>query len=124
MIKSEWITRLKEACEAAGTYRPFFDDLIDSLASLLELRDKCEEQLQHEPLLIERTNQKGFSSMIKNPILSVYDETTRNALNYWRELGLTPAVFKRMKSGPSVFDQTEEGLSPAMARIKKAMEEA
>ena len=41
MIKEEWTKRLKQACKDAGTYRPFFDEVIGQLAQILEIRDNA-----------------------------------------------------------------------------------
>lgn len=98
MDKVRWKTRIKKACIAAGTYKPFFDDLISTLAGILERRDECERQYAEtgEGMTIERTNKAGFSTMVKNPTMVFYDDFCNTALRYWKELGLTPAQLKKI----------------------------
>lgn len=36
MKKAAWRNRIKKACQAAGTYREYFDTVIDTLADILE----------------------------------------------------------------------------------------
>lgn len=109
MKKEEWIPRIKAACEEAGTYRPFFDDLIATLAGVLERRDECERQYMEsgEGMTIERTNKAGFTTLVKNPAMVFYDDFCRTALSYWKELGMTPAGLKRLKE--ETFKKEEQG---------------
>ena len=39
MKKDTWVKKIKKACEEAGTYRPYFDYAITTLAEILEKRD-------------------------------------------------------------------------------------
>lgn len=47
MNKAEWQDKIKESCEAAGTYQPFFDSVIDSLAGIMEMRDNAQKSSKH-----------------------------------------------------------------------------
>ena len=42
MTKLKWARRIRESCEQAGTYREYFDDVIDTLADILARRDKAQ----------------------------------------------------------------------------------
>ena len=123
MTKEEWIPRIKAACEEAGTYRPFFDDLIGTLAGVLERRDECERQYQEsgEGMTIERTNKAGFTTLVKNPAMVFYDDFCRTALSYWKELGMTPAGLKRLKE--ETFKKKEDQTS-GLQRLLEAMNDA
>ena len=46
MEKSQWKEMIKEACEAAGTYQPHFDCVIDTLAGIMETRDRAQAQYE------------------------------------------------------------------------------
>jgi len=98
MIKEEWITRLKKACRDAGTYRPFFDEVIGQLAQILEIRDNATAEFEisgNKPVVVH-TNKGGHSNVVKNPALVVINECNQQALAYWRDLGLTPAGYKKL----------------------------
>lgn len=106
-----WRARIKRAAQDAGTYRPYFDGMIASLADILARKDDATalyEQSGRQPV-IEHTNKFGATNYEKNPQLKVIEECERTALTYWRDLGLTPAGLKKirdeaMKNGPA--DQT------------------
>ena len=124
MNKAEWIPKIKGACIDAGTYRPFFDDLINTLAGVLERRDECERQYEEsgEGMTIERTNKAGFTTMVKNPTMVFYDDFCRTALNYWKELGLTPAQLKRINDETFVKEKAEKKGNSLMELLRKKQE--
>ena len=98
MKKNGWKRKIKTACQNAGTYRPFFDITINSLAELLEMRDRAMEQYVASggnPVIVH-TNKAGKANLAKNPALTVYDDLNKTALAYWRDLGLTPAGLRRI----------------------------
>lgn len=98
MTKKKWTEKIKAACEEAGTYKPFFDTAIDTLAGVMELRDKAQTNFKKGGSLItvEHTNKGGNTNIVKNPALVVIDDLNKTALAYWRDLGLTPAGLKRL----------------------------
>lgn len=98
MKKETWKKRIKEACEAAGTYRPYFDNVIDTLAGILEKRDEAERVYVKEGSkpVITHTNKAGASNAEKNPVLVLWDDLNKSALAYWRDLGLTPSGLKKI----------------------------
>ena len=98
MKKKTWKSRIKSACTAAGTYRPFFDPVIDTLAGILEKRDAAEESYKKSGgnAMIRHTNKAGAVNVELNPALRLVNDLNRDALAYWRDLGLTPAGLKRI----------------------------
>lgn len=98
MKKNSWKTKIKKASEAAGTYQPFFDSVIDTLAGILEMRDNAEEKFEASGgnTIVAHTNKGGSTNLVKNPALVVVMDCNAQALAYWRELGLTPAGLKRI----------------------------
>ena len=54
--------------------------------------------------------------MIKNPLLSTYDEMNKTALMYWKELGLTPSAYKKV-TGDKPKDGESGGLAAALAAL-------
>jgi len=100
MTKEEWANRIKAACKDAGTYMPYFDTIIETLAEIMEMRDSAVEDFKANgsQLTIERVNTNGFSNEVKNPTLTIIDDLNKTALAYWRDLGLTPAGLKRLNA--------------------------
>jgi hypothetical protein len=98
MEQRTWKNKIKKASREAGTYQPYFDHVIDSLASILEKRDEAEAQYiaSGSKPVIEYTNKGGATNMTKNPALVLWDELNKSALAYWRDLGLTPAGLKKL----------------------------
>lgn len=98
MDREQWEERIKESCEAAGTYKPFFDSVIETLADILAKRDGAEEQYQKTggKAIVKHTNKGGNTNIEKNPCLVLINDLNRDALAYWKELGLTPASLKRI----------------------------
>ena len=98
MVKSEWMARITASCQAAGTWREWFTDVIDTLAAILERRDALEELFAAEggEVMIEHTNKAGATNYEQNPILRMINDLNRDALAYWRDLGLTPAGLKKI----------------------------
>jgi phage terminase small subunit len=98
MTKEEWKVRIITACKEAGTYQPFFDDVINTLSAIMEIRDSAfnkYEESGNEPV-IKHTNKGGHENIVKNPALAIINEQNQQALAYWRDLGLTPSGFKKL----------------------------
>ena len=96
MKKEAWKKRIKKACMEAGTYREYFDQVITSLAEILETRDQVRQYYKDsggEPI-VTMTNKGGHTNMVKNPCLVIYDDMNQTAMQYWKELGLTPKGLK------------------------------
>lgn len=98
MKKADWVDRITRACSDAGTYRPYFDDVIETLAAILEKRDDAQamyEKSGSQPI-IRHVNKGGASNPAKNPALVLWDDLNKSALVYWRDLGLTPSGLKKL----------------------------
>ena len=98
MDKRAWIERITASAVAAGTYRPYFDDVIDTLADILERRDIARELFEASGgnVLVNHTNKAGATNIEQNPVLRMVNDLNRDALAYWRDMGLTPAGLKRI----------------------------
>lgn len=99
MDKESWRKRITESCRKAGTYREYFDDVIDTLAETLESRDKAREDFYTTgkgQTIVKHTNKGGNTNIVKNPMLVIVDDLNKTALTYWRDLGLTPAGLRRI----------------------------
>ena len=113
MKKRAWKTKIKKACIEAGTYKPYFDFVIDALAGILERRDEAMELYREddEPLTIEITNKSGFTNRVKNPLVSIWEDLDKTALSYWRDLGLTPAGLKKITDDSFAKSKEKQGNS-------------
>ena len=98
MNKDEWVEKITEACKNAGTFRPYFASVIDTLAETLEARDDARQKYKQtgSNSVVTHTNKGGNTNIVKNPALVVIDDLNKTALAYWRDLGLTPAGLKRI----------------------------
>ena len=88
-----WVQRITAACNAAGTYQPYFDATIQALAEILVKRDAAEKQYREsgsQPV-VSFTNKGGASNPVRNPMLVLWLDLQSAALSYYKELGLTPA---------------------------------
>lgn len=101
MTKAEWREQIVQACKDAGTYRPYFDPVIDTLAETMEMRDDARQKFYDSggQTIVAHTNKGGATNIVKNPALVVVDDLNKTALAYWRDLGLTPAGLKRIDEG-------------------------
>lgn len=98
MKKEDWRENIVNACKKAGTYREYFDSVIDTLAETMEMRDDARQKFYATGgnSVVSHTNQGGNTNIVKNPMLVVIDDLNKTALAYWRDLGLTPAGLKRI----------------------------
>lgn len=119
MTKQKWKNQIKKACEAAGTYQPYFDNVILTLAGILETRDKAQKMYDDNggKPVIEYTNKGGATNTVKNPALVVIMDCDSQALAYWRDLGLTPAGLKRLGEKGLINKDNSGGLAGALAEL-------
>lgn len=119
MDKAEWKNRIKQAAEEAGTYRAYFDSIIDTLAEIMMMRDDA-MRLFYESggeTVVEHTNKGGATNIVKNPALVVVDDMNKTALAYWRDLGLTPAGLKRIKDFKPEEREKRSALEVALEQL-------
>lgn len=117
MDKQEWHNRIVVACKDAGTYEPYFENVIDTLAGILENRDRAQSQyeaMKCQPI-IQHTNKGGNTNLVKNPALVLINDMNQQALAYWKELGLTSKSFQAMqkngfKKKETTFEDVLEGI--------------
>ena len=125
MKKTSWKRRIKDACIEAGTYKPFFEMVIDELAGILERRDEAEAKYAENPEpVIEYTNKAEATNLVKNPLLMLIDDMNKSALQYWRDLGLTPAGLRKINDQAlKEREEKKNSLLDKLAEMRKAKEE-
>lgn len=98
MTKAGWRKKIKAACEEAGTWRECFSQVVDTLADILARRDETQkiyEDSGGNPV-VTYTNKGGSTNIVQHPALKLVNELNRDALAYWRDLGLTPAGLRKI----------------------------
>lgn len=117
MNKDKWSKQIRESCESAGTYRPFFDSVIDTLSGILEKRDDAEEKYWASGgnPVITHTNKAKETNIVKNPILMMLNDLNAQALTYWRDLGLTPAGYKKLNA--DVVENKRDGFEKLLEKV-------
>lgn len=118
MTKKAWKAKIKKACEDAGTYRAFFEPVIDTLAGILEQRDMAQEVFKKSggAVIVRHTNKAGATNAEQNPALRLINDLNRDALAYWRDLGLTPAGLKKINE-KAMQQKKRSALAEALAEI-------
>ena len=98
MTAAEWKKRITRDVKAAGTYQKYFGSVIDTLSAILARRDDAEALFiaSGGNILVKHTNKGGATNIEQNPALRLINDLNRDALAYWRDLGLTPAGYKRL----------------------------
>jgi hypothetical protein len=94
----KWRTRIVKCCEAAGTYKDYFVPVIDTLAEILDKRDAAQHEFIESGarLMIVGTNKAGNTYYTQNPLIRMINDLNRDALTYWKELGLTAASLRKI----------------------------
>lgn len=101
MTEKTYKRKITEACRGVGTYKSEFDFVIADLARILEQRDKVWEQFtvkEKSRLVTSQKDKNGKTVKTKNPTLAIWFELNSQALERWKELGLTPAALKKLNS--------------------------
>lgn len=98
MKARSWKTKIRKAMLEVGTYQPAFDPIVDTLADILAKRDEAQELYKKSGgvPVVTHTNKAGAKNVEQNPVLRLINDLNRDALQYWRDLGLTPAGLKKI----------------------------
>jgi len=101
MKKEAWKKKIKGHCIEAGTYRPFFESLIDTLAGLMEARDSAWKEFLDTGAraVTPHINTSGATNLVRNPALGTIIDCNAQALQYWQALGLTAKSYKQIYEG-------------------------
>lgn len=120
LSKTKWKNLINKQLEALGLQNDAYSSAVDSLAAILEQRDKtfCEFQENGGKTVIEYTNKGGSTNMTKNPLLVMWDDLNKTALAYWRELGMTPSSYKKLTGEGPKREEKQKGLAAALASIE------
>lgn len=120
LSKIKWKNLINKQLSALDLQNEAYNSTVESLAAILEQRDKTYEEFQDSggKSVIEYTNKGGSTNMTKNPLLVLWDDLNKTALAYWRELGLTPSSYKRLTGSGVKKEEVKKGLAEALASIE------
>ena len=120
MNSEEWRNRIVESCKASGSYQVFFDDVIDTLAIILEKRDDAQQRYvkSGSKPIVKRINKAGAENLEQNPLLRMINDLNRDALTYWKELGLTARAWKDVTGEKANAGKTKNALMDALKELK------
>ncbi len=98
MDKTSWKARIISALEEIGMNKPQFSLVVDTLAEILEQRDKAFAEFLESGAksCIVKTSDRGAQNISKNPQLLIWMDLNDTCLQYWKELCLSPASLKRL----------------------------
>lgn len=119
MDRKQWRLKIKRACDKAGTYRDYFLPVIETLSGILEKRDAA-QQLYDEGggvLTTEHTNKGGATNVEVAPLVRLINDLNRDALQYWRDLGLTPAGLKKINDSMAKKVEEQSELAKALEKL-------
>lgn len=89
--------KIRSECRKAGTYQKTDELAISNLAEVLEKRDEAQRDFADSGGCVTiRVDTRGGTTMRKNPALQAWVDLTTCALQYLRELGLTPSARKKI----------------------------
>ena len=116
----EWRELTIEITKKLGTYKPEFLPVIETLADILTERDAVYTQYVEEGsrALIVKTSDRGAQNYAKNPLLASWEDLNRDALAYWRDLGMTPAGLKKLNASVVSVKSASEGLEKILAGLE------
>lgn len=111
--------RIIKAMKSLGTYKPEFGATIDELARMYEELDKVRELFAKTGgnYVIKHTNKNGSENLVKNPVYHTIEGMQARILTYNKELGLTPAGLKKIRSDES--DSVGSGLMEALLNFEE-----
>lgn len=125
MKSGAWKKRIIAACESIGVYEAAYDDVINTLAAILEKRDECDKLYKDTGAapVVEHETKTGSTYLERNPVLRTWMDLNAQALAYWRDLGLTPAGFKKLSDQKINTKPKKSGLELALEKLGGGGEE-
>ena len=76
----------------------------------MEARDFAQQKWEEDgkQTVVSHTNKGGQTNIVKHPALVIINDMNRDALAYWRDLGLTPAGLKRINEEAMAADKPNQ----------------
>ena len=117
MDKETWFQSISEQLEKLGTDPVPYAPQIDALAGILAQRDATRAEFDAEGASsLSEPTASGVTR--KNPLRVAWDDLNKTALAYWREMGLTPASYKKVAGDENRKDKKLPPLAAALASLE------
>lgn len=120
MKKTQWKKIIKDQAEGVGTYRKEFEPLIDTLADILEQRDDAYKEYTDAGAekVVEVVSDRGAVNLRKNPRLAIWEDLNKQAMDFWKEMGLSASSLKRLnESAMQPKKEEKSALEKALAKF-------
>ncbi len=114
--KAKWKERIIEQMKTVGTYNEAFDSSIDTLADIIDQREKAYAEFLANggEACFKHVSDRGSVNIKKNPRLQVWQDLNTQALAYWRDMGLTPAGLKKLNEAALKTEKAGSALEEAL----------
>lgn len=112
--------KIVQDMKSIGTYKPEFNKIIDNLANIYEDMDTARDQFKKSGgnIVVKHTNKNGSTNIVKNPFFLAIEGLQNNILMYNRELGLTPAGYRKIKGEAAIPEEKRKGIASILEEIK------
>lgn len=99
MKKAEYKKRIKSQISIDAEFITNFETSINILAEILEERDRVYKIYQEQGgnPVIEYESDRGAKNPKQNPLLKQWNDLNTTALQYMRDLGITPAGLRKLQ---------------------------
>lgn len=87
----------------------------------MERRDKALKQFEASggKPVIAHTNKAGATNLERNPTLLIVSECEKTALQYWRDLGLTPSGLRKINEDALAPAKKRSALESVLAKLEE-----
>lgn len=129
MTEDAWKDKTIEQMKAVGTYQDAFLPEIEAAVLVLAARDKAYEDYMADggKATVLHVSDRGSENVRRNPQLDAWLNLDRQALDHWRNLGLTVDSLKKINDS-TMNTKKASSLSDALSQLtndtarKKTME--
>lgn len=118
MDKNEWKEKTISQMRSVGTYQDAFLPEIDAAALVLAARDQAYLDFMAEGghATVIHTSDRGAENIRRNPALEAWLNLDKQALDHWRNLGLTVDSLKRINDS-TMTAKKASSLSDALSQL-------
>ena len=119
MTMQDYFKIYTKKMEEAGTYKPYYDSTIETLAEISVRIDtlRAEYEKEGSNAIINKTSDRGSVNPSRNPKLQLIMDSQKQELELLKELGLTP------KSRNQIKKQEKPSKENTLLKMIKELEE-
>lgn len=118
MNVEEWKEKTISQMKAVGTYQDAFLPEVDAASLILAARDRAYEDFIADGgrATVEHTLDRGAVNIKRNPALDAWMNLDKQALDHWRNLGLTVDSLKKINDS-TMTTKKVSSLSDALSQL-------